>query len=312
MKFPILSFVAISVGFVCSSSRWPVILNNGEVKDIYHCFYIFFICTDHVGSWPSNQNSCMDYYQKCADIVENAEFTNTNAEYSNNNSTSTINDTFLESSCNDILKKGKIESGIYKIKLGSKVKSVYCDMDSKGGGWTIIQRRGDFGRPRDFFLRNWLDYKDGFGDPAEDFWLGLDGIHNLGIAHEQQLLITLEDFESNKTSLIVNNFQIGNESSEYAITYKNYNNKIGNSLPSRGTKFSTIDRDNDLWKGNCAKKFSGAWWYSACHNSNLNGLYLRKNHTSFGNGVNWFHLRGYHYSLKNTEMKVRAKEKKTK
>ena len=328
-------------------------MNNGEVKDICklfntyntydlsikcyssnifldHCFYIFFICTDHVGSWPSNQNSCMDYYQKCADIVENAEFTNTNAEYSNNNTTSTINDTFLgkffvfffvfsfckfglsESSCNDILKKGKIESGIYKIKLGSKVKSVYCDMESKGGGWTIIQRRGDFGRPRDFFLRNWLDYKDGFGDPAEDFWLGLDGIHNLGIAHEQQLLITLEDFESNKTSLIVNNFQIGNESSEYAITYKNYNNKIGNSLPSRGTKFSTIDRDNDLWKGNCAKKFSGAWWYSACHNSNLNGLYLRKNHTSFGNGVNWFHLRGYHYSLKNTEMKVRAKEKKTK
>ena len=95
-----------------------------------------------------------------------------------------------------------------------------------------------------------------------------------------------------------------------SITYKNYNNKIGNSLPSRGTKFSTIDRDNDLWKGNCAKKFSGAWWYSACHNSNLNGLYLRKNHTSFGNGVNWFHLRGYHYSLKNTEMKVRAKDKK--
>ena len=60
-----------------------------------HCFYIFFICTDHVGSWPSNQNSCMDYYQKCADIVENAEFINTNAEYTNNSTTSTINDTFL-------------------------------------------------------------------------------------------------------------------------------------------------------------------------------------------------------------------------
>ena len=77
-----------------------------------------------------------------------------------------------ESSCNDILKKGKVESGIYEIKIGSKIKSVYCDMDSKGGGWTIIQRRGDFGRPKDYFLRNWLDYKDGFGDPAEDFWLG--------------------------------------------------------------------------------------------------------------------------------------------
>ena len=183
-------------------------------------------------------------------------------------------------------------------------------METKGGGWTIIQRRGDFGRPKDYFLRNWTDYKKGFGDPEEDFWLGLDGIHFLGLGQEQQLLITLEDFENNKTSLIVNNFQIGDENSEYAITYKNYNHKIGNSLPHRGTKFSTIDRDNDVWSGNCARKFSGAWWYSACHNSNLNGLYLKRNHTSFGNGVNWFHLRGYHYSLKNTVMKVRAKDKR--
>ena len=194
--------------------------------------------------------------------------------------------------------------------MGKDIKSVYCDMETKGGGWTIIQRRGDNGRPKDYFLRPWADYKKGFGDPAEDFWLGLDYIHFLGVGQEQQLLITLEDFEKNKTTLIVNNFQIGSEDSEYAITYKNYNHKIGNSLPHRGTKFSTIDRDNDVWSGNCAKKFSGAWWYSACHNSNLNGLYLKQNHTSFGNGVNWFHLRGYHYSLKNTVMQVRAKDKR--
>ena len=70
--------------------------------------------------------------------------------------------------------------------------------------------------------------------------------------------------------------------------------------------FSTVDRDNDAWSKNCAERFSGAWWYSACHNSNLNGLYLRGEHESFGDGVNWYHWKGYHYSLKLTVLKIRG------
>jgi hypothetical protein len=42
-------------------------------------------------------------------------------------------------------------------------------------------------------------------------------------------------------------------------------------------------------------RFKGAWWYSACHNSNLNGLYLRGEHESFGNGVNWYHWKVSHF-----------------
>ena len=60
-------------------------------------------------------------------------------------------------------------------------------------------------------------------------------------------------------------------------------------MPKKGTKFSTVDRDNDAWSKNCARRFEGAWWYSACHNSNLNGRYLKGEHESFGNGVNWYH-----------------------
>ncbi len=52
-------------------------------------------------------------------------------------------------------------------------------MDDDGGGWTVLQRRGDNGRPRNFFLKRWRSYKAGFGDPAEDFWIGLDTMHLL-------------------------------------------------------------------------------------------------------------------------------------
>ena len=71
-------------------------------------------------------------------------------------------------------------------------------------------------------------------------------------------------------------------------------------------QFSTRDNDNDEKpNGSCAQKYQGAWWYSYCLHSNLNGLYLIGSHSSFGNGVNWKPFKGHHYSLKRTEMKVK-------
>ena len=70
--------------------------------------------------------------------------------------------------------------------------------------------------------------------------------------------------------------------------------------------FSTKDRDNDQadW-GNCATSFKGAWWYYKCHFSNLNGLYHHGQHSSFADGVNWITWKGYRYSVKRAEMKIR-------
>ena len=86
-----------------------------------------------------------------------------------------------------------------------------------------------------------------------------------------------------------------------------FSGNSGDSLSwHRGMPFTTKDQDNDnQGEYNCAIKFKGAWWYEHCHYSNLNGLYLRGNHSSFADGVNWHHWKGYYYSLKKTEMKIR-------
>ena len=81
----------------------------------------------------------------------------------------------------------------------------------------------------------------------------------------------------------------------------------GDSLTwHRNMSFSAKDQDNDQASGaSCAILCEGAWWYSACHSSNLNGRYLNGNHSSYANGVNWYPWKGYHYSAERAEMKIK-------
>jgi len=73
-----------------------------------------------------------------------------------------------------------------------------------------------------------------------------------------------------------------------------------------GQKFSTRDQDNDNDKrASCAVIFSGAWWYNRCLASNLNGAYQRFPDTPHAYGIIWRSWKGYSYSLKFTEMKIR-------
>ena len=177
-------------------------------------------------------------------------------------------------------------------------------METDGGGWTVFQRRMD--GTQNFYLY-WKNYALGFGKLDKEFWLGLNKIHRLTTSGgSSSLRVDLEDFDGNKTFANYSVFSVANPLTQYKLTVGGYSGNCGDSLSWHNQmRFTTQDKDNDRSFGQCALRFKGAWWYNKCHDSDLNGLYLVGHHTSYGDGVNWFHCRGLQYSFRRTEMKVR-------
>ena len=208
--------------------------------------------------------------------------------------------------CKETLDQGFNESGVYTIDPGDGYGpfEVYCDMETDGGGWAVFQRREDGSVD---FYRNWVDYKNGFGDLGKEFWLGLDKISRLTKESPQTIRFDLSDFDGNSRYAQYKTFEVGNEASGYVLNFGSYSGDAGDSfIPfSNGMKFSTRDKDQDLSRSSCAKAYKGGWWYSVCHSSNLNGMYHKGVHKSYADGINWSAWKGNYYSLKFTEMKVR-------
>lgn len=72
-----------------------------------------------------------------------------------------------------------------------------------------------------------------------------------------------------------------------------------------GKKFSTKDQDNDTaTDGSCAQRYHGAWWYSACHATNLNGQYAASALNDPKYNV-WYLWTSKHEALKTTLMMIR-------
>ncbi|TMW45654.1 hypothetical protein DOY81_009262, partial [Sarcophaga bullata] len=185
------------------------------------------------------------------------------------------------------------------------------DLNCFGKNWIVVQRRTD---GSENFNRVWNDYKHGFGNISNEFFLGLEKLHQMTSSQPHELLIVLEDFDESKRYAKYDLFEIGTEAEQYELkTLGSYQGNAGDSLSyHKGSKFSTPDRDNDQQPVmNCAEKFQSAWWFKACHESNLNGCYrdtnLRDPKIAVACGIHWRTFRGQWYSLKSVEIMIRLK-----
>ncbi|XP_053329164.1 ficolin-1-B-like [Spea bombifrons] len=207
--------------------------------------------------------------------------------------------------CKELLQRGNSLSGWYTIYPNSqKAMTVKCDMETDGGGWTVFQRRQD--GSVDFF-QNWNSYKSGFGNQQSDFWLGNDNLHLLTSTGTFELRVDLTDFENGKYFAVYSDFKIASESDKYKLRLGKFTaGNAGDSFSYHSNRpFSTRDRDNDEDANNCSLIFYGAWWYGACHHSNLNGRHHDGPHSSYADGINWKTGKGMNYSYKVSEMKFR-------
>lgn len=205
--------------------------------------------------------------------------------------------------CKGILTSGNTKSGKYLAWVdGFTSVPVFCDMETEGGGWTLIQRRlkDDIS-----FDRGWTEYKQGFGDLDGSFWLGLENIHIL-TKNGPKLRIDLEDFTDDRVYAEYSLFRLGTSDQNYKIHIEGFSGNATDSLSYHDDMpFSTKGRDNDNHDSkHCAEYYSGGWWYRGCHKSNLNGIYPTdsQNHPE---AISWYFFRGRYGFIKTTEMKIR-------
>ncbi|CAN8012165.1 unnamed protein product, partial [Ixodes pacificus] len=205
--------------------------------------------------------------------------------------------------CAQLKRKGNNVTTEYHINLPNPVR-VKCDMETKGGGWTVIQRRGKYEKSEEnLFERTGEEYNDGFGDPAVSNWIGN--------------LLELRDTEKRQSSALGLSCVVSFCSPRLAAVSKEQNScgsahrrRYDALGPYNAAKFFIAKNDYAVMVPGCYPPLSGGWWFHECVHSNLNGRKFKSTDTKNkrGLGITWLKKndeKSYDTVYNTVEMKIR-------
>ncbi|WAR29477.1 TEuncharacterized [Mya arenaria] len=111
--------------------------------------------------------------------------------------------------CSEIRQNlGRVPSGVYHITTWktNQNASVFCDMDTDQGGWTVFQHRMN---GKVDFYRNFSSYENGFGSLQGEFWLGLKLMNEMTSRTSNDLRIDITRGSGSTGYAVYADFSVG-------------------------------------------------------------------------------------------------------
>ena len=177
---------------------------------------------------------------------------------------------------------------------------VFCDQETQGGGWTVVQQRLNGSLS---FDRTWDEYKAGFGTVGgkSEMWLGNNRIHSL-TTQKTELLIELTAFDGTEGFAYYSHFHITGEDLWYKLSVGGFSGNIPDKLEwHNNLNFSVT-------KCGAATSSSGWWFTPSCGKALLNSKYGNETDSMMWSGFP--HTGAHKDKIKKTTMKIRRKEGK--
>ena len=170
-----------------------------------------------------------------------------------------------------------LENGIYDVSFKTEetftvstpsIIQARCDMESDGGGWTVLVRRTPDADERVSFRRTWVEYENGFGNLSTEFWYGLKRMHEL--MNREPMEVQIEAKKTNGTTKVLTygEFRVDGQDTQYTLHVSDPKQEGYDPFAHHNErKFSAIDRNNV----GCVTGYNdgGGWWLGSCYDLTL-------------------------------------------